>query len=254
MTDIDTSRPLVEIRGLRKNYWKEDHDIKVLRGIDLDIYQGERISIIGESGSGKSTFLHVLGTLDVPTDGKILFQGADVFRRPPAKLAEFRNHTIGFVFQFHHLLPEFTAMENVAMPALIQRMAKSEAEDRASSILRDVGLEKRFDHRPGELSGGEQQRVAIARALVLSPQLLLADEPTGNLDERNAEQIHNMLDRINESQGLTIVLVTHSSSLAKRMPRQLEMKEGRLHSLSEAPPPGATSEGAVEGTVEAQGA
>ncbi len=251
MTDLATRKPLVKITGLRKNYWKEGRDIPVLRGIDLEIHQGDRLSIIGESGSGKSTFLHVLGTLDVPTEGEIQFKGENVFRRPPAQLAVFRNRTIGFVFQFHHLLPEFSALENVAMPAMIQRMPRAEAEERAAKILTEVGLRERLAHRPGELSGGEQQRVAIARALVLRPQLLLADEPTGNLDERNAQQIHDLLDRFNESEGLTILLVTHSSSLAKRMPRRLEMKEGRLHELDTPSAPAVATTEATEGAAQA---
>jgi lipoprotein-releasing system ATP-binding protein len=219
---------LVSIRGLKKNYWLEDHEIQVLKGIDLDIGRGERISIIGPSGSGKSTFLHVLGTLDVPSAGQVDFEGQNIFLKPPAALAAFRNRTIGFVFQFHHLLPEFTALENVAMPAHIQRMAPSEAEGRAVQILETVGLGHRINHRPGELSGGEQQRVAIARALVLNPQLLLADEPTGNLDEASAGGIHDLIDEMNRKTGLTVVLVTHNSHLAQRMPRKLVMKDGRL--------------------------
>lgn len=220
--------PLVRIEGLRKTYWMDDAPIEVLRGIDLDIAAGEQISIIGQSGSGKSTFLHVLGTLDAPTSGKVAFEGQDVFLQSPAKLAGFRNRTVGFVFQFHHLLPEFTAVENVAMPCLIQRMAAGEARKRARAVLDQVGLAHRLDHRPGELSGGEQQRVAIARALVLEPRILLADEPTGNLDEATAAGIHDLLDTMNRDTGLTVVLVTHSSALAQRMPRQLEMTSGQL--------------------------
>ena len=223
---------LVEVRGLEKKYWLEDHDIHVLKGVDVDIYPGERISIIGRSGSGKSTFLHVVGTLDVPTKGVVKYRGENVFSKTPAQLAVFRNRTVGFVFQFHHLLPEFSALENVAMPALIQRMNQSEAEDRATSILKTVGLGHRVRHRPGELSGGEQQRVAIARALVLGPQLLLADEPTGNLDETSAAGIHDLLDQLNAETGLTVVLVTHSSHLAERMPKRLLMEEGRLNHLA----------------------
>jgi lipoprotein-releasing system ATP-binding protein len=229
MTEVDGA-PLVEIRGLKKNYWLEGHEIEVLRGIDLDIHRGERISITGRSGSGKSTFLHVVGTLDVPHAGSVRFMGVDVFQKPPAHLAAFRNKAIGFVFQFHHLLPEFSALENVAMPGLIQRMSQSEAHERARHILSTVGLSHRVDHRPGELSGGEQQRVAIARALVLEPELLLADEPTGNLDEASAAGIHDLLDEMNARTGLTIVLVTHSSQLAQRLPRRLNMEEGVLHS------------------------
>ncbi len=222
------SEALFSIRGLHKSYWLDEREIPVLKGVDIDIAAGERISIIGPSGSGKSTFLHVLGTLDLPSQGTVTYEGADVFKWAPARLAAFRNRTIGFCFQFHHLLPEFTALENVRMPALIQRMPTNEADERASAILDIVGLTHRLHHRPGELSGGEQQRVAIARALVLSPKILLADEPTGNLDESSARGIHDLLDHMNEETGLTVVLVTHSSVLAQHMPRQLRMDDGKL--------------------------
>lgn len=224
----DASLPLLRIRGLAKTYWLEQKQIEVLRGVDLDVLAGERISIIGRSGSGKSTFLHVVGTLDVPTQGEVHYLGEPVFQKSPAELAAFRNRTIGFVFQFHHLLPEFSAVENVAMPALIQRIDRGAAEARAKEMLELVGLGHRTGHRPGELSGGEQQRVAIARALVLGPRLLLADEPTGNLDEASAAGIHDLLDEMNRRTGLTVILVTHSSHLAERMPRRLRMDEGRL--------------------------
>ena len=219
---------LFEITDLHKSYWMDDREIAVLQGVDLKIHRGERISIIGASGSGKSTFLHVLGTLDLPTSGTVKFGAQDVFAWTSASLAAFRNKTIGFCFQFHHLLPEFTALENVRMPAMIQRMNAADADNRAKAMLDLVGLGHRVDHRPGELSGGEQQRVAIARALVLEPQILLADEPTGNLDETSARGIHDLIDEMNERTGLTVVLVTHSSALAKHMPRQLVMNEGRL--------------------------
>lgn len=225
MTD---ATPMVQIRGLKKNYWLENKSIEVLSGVDLDIHAGERISITGASGSGKSTFLHVLGTLDEPSAGSIHFDGQDVFQLRQAPLAAFRNQSIGFVFQFHHLMPEFSALENVSMPAWIQRMPRAEAKQRAIAMLERMGLKDRIHHRPGELSGGEQQRVAIARALVMQPKLLLADEPTGNLDERAALGIHDLLDAMNAEFGLTIVLVTHSSRLAQRMPRQLRMEGGSL--------------------------
>jgi lipoprotein-releasing system ATP-binding protein len=229
---------MITIRNLRKSYWLDGKEIPVLRGIDLDIARGERISIIGRSGSGKSTFLHVLGTLDLPSEGSVHFDASalgrrgvgniDVFAQRGHALAAFRNKTIGFVFQFHHLLPEFTALENVMMPAMIQRMPVEMSTRRATAMLETVGLGHRLHHRPGELSGGEQQRVAIARALVLEPALLLADEPTGNLDEQSARSIHELLDRLNAETGLTIVLVTHSSQLAEQLPRRLVMHEGRL--------------------------
>ncbi|MEL7368856.1 MAG: ABC transporter ATP-binding protein [Myxococcota bacterium] len=233
-TNDQTDVPLVQIADLHKKYWLEDQEIHVLRGVNLAIQAGERISVTGASGSGKSTFLHVLGTLDVPDSGKVRYRGEDVFRKSPAQLAAFRNRSIGFVFQFHHLLPEFSALENVAMPAMIQRMATSEAEDRAMAMLKQVGLPHRVSHRPGELSGGEQQRVALARALVMSPRLLLADEPTGNLDEVTAAGIHDLLDQLNEETGLTIVVVTHSSTLAARLPRRLRMAEGQLAPVEQA--------------------
>jgi len=222
------TEPMVRIKDLFKSYWLDEREIPVLRGVSLEIAKGERISIIGRSGSGKSTFLHVLGTLDDPTSGRVDFEGRNVFDQSSADLAAFRNRTIGFVFQFHHLLPEFSARENVMLPALIQRMPTQEAARRADEMLAVVELSHRLHHRPGELSGGEQQRVAIARALVMKPQLLLADEPTGNLDEISARGIHQLLDNLNAQTGLTIVLVTHSSALARHMPRQLVMEEGRL--------------------------
>jgi lipoprotein-releasing system ATP-binding protein len=227
-------KTLIEVKNLKKDYWLDGQRISVLCGVDVTIAAGERISIIGPSGSGKSTFLHVLGTLDLPSSGEIKFAGKNIFATTSSELAAFRNRTIGFVFQFHHLLPEFTALENVSMPALIQRLSDREAESRAKLILETVGLGHRIHHRPGELSGGEQQRVAIARALVLNPQLLLADEPTGNLDETSASGIHDLLDRMNREMGLTIVLVTHSSALAHRMPRRLLMKDGKLQPVPEA--------------------
>ncbi|MBI2377564.1 MAG: ABC transporter ATP-binding protein [Deltaproteobacteria bacterium] len=224
----DSRAPRVEVEGLTKSYWIEDREIPVLTGVDLVLEPGERVSITGPSGSGKSTFLHVLGTLDLPSSGTIKFGESEVFSLSSKELAAFRNRRIGFVFQFHHLLPDFTALENVMMPGLIQRLSPADAERKARRILDRVGLSHRVEHRPGELSGGEQQRVAIARALVLQPSLLLADEPTGNLDEANAAAIHELLDAVNAEQGLTIVVVTHSSTLAQRMPRRLVMKEGRL--------------------------
>lgn len=222
---------LIEIANLKKSYYLDGKEIPVLTGVDVEVRAGERISITGASGSGKSTFLHILGTLDAPDEGTVRFEGQDVFEKRSAALAAFRNRTIGFVFQFHHLLPEFSAEENVMMPALIQRMPKAEAKRRAAQMLDMVGLSHRGPHRPGELSGGEQQRVAIARALVLGPRLLLADEPTGNLDEETASGIHDLLDDMNEKTGLTVVLVTHSTRLAARMPRRLVMQGGKLDAL-----------------------
>ena len=188
---------------------------------------GETIALVGASGAGKSTLLHILGTIDRPTSGTVLFGGEDVFRRNDAALAAFRNSAIGFVFQFHHLLPEFSALENAMMPALIGGMRKGAAEAVATELLRDVGLSHRLTHRPGELSGGEQQRVAIARALVLSPQLLLADEPTGNLDMKTSDEVHELLADIHRRKGITLIIVTHNERLAARMARTIRMVDGK---------------------------
>ncbi len=220
--------PLIQIRGLEKTYLMGDRRLEVLRGIDLDIQAGELVALTGPSGAGKSTFLHLLGTLDVPTRGLIRFAGVDVFERDEEERAIFRNDTIGFVFQSHHLLPEFTALENAMMPALIRRVSRDEARRRAVEVLGLVGLADRMDHRPGELSGGEQQRVAIARALCLSPRLLLADEPTGNLDPQTAEGIHQLLIELNVRTGVTAVVVTHNERLAGALPRRLRLLGGRL--------------------------
>jgi lipoprotein-releasing system ATP-binding protein len=222
------ARPFVRIEGLAKTYLMADRRLEVLRGLDLEIGGGELVALTGPSGAGKSTFLHILGTLDVPTRGRILFDGEDPFERGEEGLAAFRNETVGFVFQSHHLLPEFTALENAMMPALIRRVARGEARRRAAEMLARVGLGDRLDHRPGELSGGEQQRVALARALCLSPRLLLADEPTGNLDPQTAEGIHALLVELNRSLGITAVVVTHNERLAQALPRRLRLAEGRL--------------------------
>ncbi|MHB8416530.1 MAG: ABC transporter ATP-binding protein [Myxococcales bacterium] len=223
-----SSEPLVRIRGLKKSYTLGGKRIDVLRGVDLDIAAGEMVSLIGASGVGKSTFLHVLGTLDLPSEGEVLIAGEDVFSRSEAALADFRNRTIGFVFQSHYLLPEFSALQNAAMPALIQRLPEAEAQARSRRMLEAVGLGERLEHKPGELSGGEQQRVALARALVLEPRLLLADEPTGNLDPQTGEGIHQLLFEMNQKLGITAVVVTHNETLAKRMPRSLRLANGLL--------------------------
>jgi len=202
--------------------------LPVLDGIDLDIRQGEMLAIVGASGVGKSTFLHILGALDRPTSGKILYGNSDVFALDANQIARFRNEHVGFVFQFHHLLPEFTALENVLMPALIRRMDRTEAIKKATAILNDVGLSGRLHHRPGELSGGEQQRVAVARALMLGPDVVLADEPTGNLDSHTGEAVHDLILSINKQKKITFVIVTHNDKLAVRADRVLRMTEGRL--------------------------
>ncbi len=202
--------------------------LPVLNGIDLDIRQGEMLAIVGASGVGKSTFLHILGTLDRPTSGKIFYGNSDIFTLNANQIAEFRNEHVGFVFQFHHLLPEFSALENVLMPALIRRMDRAEAVEKATAILSDVGLSGRLHHRPGELSGGEQQRVAVARALMLGPDIILADEPTGNLDSHTGEAVHDLLLSINKRKNITFVIVTHNDKLAIRADRVLRMAEGKL--------------------------
>jgi len=218
----------VRIRELSKSYWLHGKRIDVLRGLSLDIERGELVSMVGASGSGKSTFLHVLGTLDAPVAGTMEVDGVDVLGLGDADLARFRNRTVGFVFQSHYLLPEFTALENVAMPALIQRSDRSSAMRRARELLERVGLASRVEHRPGELSGGEAQRVALARALVLEPALLLADEPTGNLDPVTGEGIHQVLRDVNRDLGITAVVVTHNEALARSMPRRLRLTGGKV--------------------------
>jgi lipoprotein-releasing system ATP-binding protein len=202
--------------------------IEVLRGIDLQIHSGERVAVVGASGAGKTTLMHIMGGLDSPSSGVVTFEGQDVFALKGASLDRFRNSTVGFVFQFHQLLPEFTALENVAMPALIAGEKRSAAEDRAGALLTEVGLGHRFSHKPGQLSGGEQQRVAIARALVMAPKLLMADEPTGNLDSGTTEAIYELLQQLHDHHGLTMIIVTHSERLAQRMDRTLHMVDGLL--------------------------
>jgi lipoprotein-releasing system ATP-binding protein len=202
--------------------------LTVLNKIELDIRSGEMIAIVGASGVGKSTFLHILGGLDQPSSGKVFFNGVDVFGLDSNQRARFRNERIGFVFQFHHLLPEFSALENVLMPALVRRMNRVEAVAAALKILDEVGLSGRVNHRPGELSGGEQQRVAVARALMLNPDIVLADEPTGNLDAHTGEAVHDLLRSLNKRKRTTFVIVTHNDKLAARADRILRMADGKL--------------------------
>jgi lipoprotein-releasing system ATP-binding protein len=219
---------LLSARGLRKGYRTPAGEVPVLQGLDLDVAAGEMVAIVGASGVGKSTLLHVLGTLDRPDGGSLTIAGADVLSLAEARRCEFRNRTLGFVFQFHHLLPEFSALENVAMPLLIGGSRAEEARRRARAILEEVGLAGRADHRPGALSGGEQQRVAVARALAASPRILLADEPTGDLDRATGRKLHETLRSVVRARGLTVVVVTHNEELARACDRVLGLESGRL--------------------------
>lgn len=221
---------MIEAQGLNKSFGTTDGRVEVLRGIDLRIERGERVGVVGTSGAGKTTLMHILGALDRPTSGTVRFDGEDIFALKGSSLDAFRNRTVGFVFQFHQLLPEFTALENVMMPALVARKSFREAIPMATKLLGEVGLGHRLKHKPGQLSGGEQQRVAIARALVMSPRVLLADEPTGNLDSGTSGEIFRLLDEIHQSRELTMVVVTHSETLAGRLDRVLHMTDGRLAS------------------------
>jgi lipoprotein-releasing system ATP-binding protein len=220
--------PLLAIEGLSKAYLTGGRRLAVLQEVSLEIAAGEMVALTGPSGAGKSTFLHLVGALDAPTAGRILFEGLDLASLEEDDLARFRNESVGFVFQSHHLLPEFTALENAMMPGLVRRLSRGEARRRAEESLARVGLSDRLEHRPGELSGGEQQRVALARALVLQPRLLLADEPTGNLDPQTASGIHALLQELNRDLGITGVVVTHNETLAASLGRRIRLVAGRL--------------------------
>ena len=220
--------PLLEADGLVKRYPTGTGFLEVLRGVSLTVAPGAFLAVVGESGTGKSTLLHLLGALDTPTEGTVRFRGQDVYAGGPDALARFRNRHVGFVFQFHHLLPEFTALENAAMPALIAGTPLRKAEPRARDLLSRLGLGARLDHRPGALSGGEQQRVAVARALMNAPDVVLMDEPTGNLDEATAEALHDEIVRLAREEGRAFVVVTHNPALAARADRVLRMHAGGL--------------------------
>ncbi len=220
-------KELIQVQRLFKSYGNRSKRVEVLKGVDLTFSQGEKASVVGASGVGKTTLLHVLGTLDRPTAGKILYEGKDIFTLNEKDLTLFRNREIGFVFQFHHLLPEFNALENTMMPCLIQGIPKKESVSRAEAILTLVGLKERLSHKPGELSGGEQQRVAVARALVLEPRVLLADEPTGNLDGKTGESVFDLLQEMNRIKGVTLIVVTHNLRLAEKLSRQIQLVDGR---------------------------
>ncbi len=215
---------MLRATNLEKSYG----DLPVLKGIDLEVKKGEIVAIVGASGAGKSTLLHILGTLDAPDKGKVFIQDKDVFGQNARNLAAFRNKSIGFVFQFHNLLPEFSAVENVMIPGLIGRRSEPEVRQRAISLLEMLGLRDRTDHKPSELSGGEQQRVAVARAMINAPDLILADEPSGNLDSKNAVDLHNLFFQLRKDIGQTFIIVTHNEELAGMSDRKIELKDGRI--------------------------
>ena len=217
----------IEIRGLIKTFRHNGIQVEVLTGVDLDILQGETLAVVGASGVGKSTLLHILGTLERPSAGKVQWEGKDVFSLDDRSLAAFRNRKVGFVFQFHHLLAEFNALENVMMPGLIARLPQPVAREQAEAILVRVGLKERLTHRVSTLSGGEQQRVAVARALVLAPEVLLADEPTGNLDPKSGTGVQELICELNRERGLTSVIVTHNLEMARTLDRQITLRDGK---------------------------
>jgi lipoprotein-releasing system ATP-binding protein len=224
MTDVT-----LRATEVRRNFQEGGHTLQVLCGVDLNIGMGERIAIVGASGSGKTTLLQVLGGLDMPTSGQVQVDGRDIHQMSERDRCELRNRCLGFVYQFHHLLPEFSALENVAMPLLVRRVSAVEARNRARHVLQQVGLGDRLTHRPHQLSGGERQRAAVARALVTAPRLVLADEPTGNLDGANAEQVFALMLELNRAHGTSLVVVTHDTVLAARMDRVLLLQGGKLH-------------------------
>lgn len=225
---MDSPAVLVSAHGISKGFQTEGGSVSVLDNVDLNIRAGDSIAIVGASGIGKSTLLHIMGTLDRPDSGNLVLDGIDVFSMNDDQVAKFRNRSIGFVFQFHYLLQGFTAIENVMMPALIGGYSRKQAEGYAGQLLKRVGLEKRMKNRVAGLSGGEQQRTALARALVMKPKILLADEPTGNLDEKTGESIHDLLVELNHDYGMTTVVVTHNMKLAGRMKRRLTLHEGHV--------------------------
>ncbi|KIO35221.1 lipoprotein-releasing ABC transporter ATP-binding protein LolD [Shewanella sp. cp20] len=219
---------LLQVNNVSKRYHEGSIDTQVLSGVNLSITKGEQVAIVGSSGSGKSTLLHIMGTLDKPSSGEVMFDGEDLYRLSPARQAAIRNQELGFIYQFHHLLPEFTALENVAMPGLIQKRPRQEVEQEATELLNRVGLGHRLHHTPAEMSGGERQRTAIARALINRPKLVLADEPTGNLDAASGDTVYELIRELGSQLGTAFVVVTHDPKLAARMDRQLKMQDGQL--------------------------
>ncbi|MGX9462041.1 lipoprotein-releasing ABC transporter ATP-binding protein LolD [Shewanella sp. A14] len=233
-----TQQALLQVQHVSKHYHDGEVTTQVLSGVELIVYKGEQLAIVGSSGSGKSTLLHIMGTLDTPTSGTVLLDGEDLYQLSSARQAQIRNQDLGFIYQFHHLLPEFTAIENVAMPAFIQGRDKKQALIDAQNLLERVGLGHRLQHIPAQLSGGERQRVAIARALINKPKLVLADEPTGNLDASSGDNVYAMIRELAQQFGTAFVVVTHDHKLAAKMDRQLTMKDGILQVVASSSPAG----------------
>jgi len=223
---------MILVKNLKKTFVKDGNNIEVLKGLNLAVRRGESLAMLGVSGAGKSTLIHILGALDRPSSGEVLFDNTDIFSWNADQLADFRNRKIGFVFQLHNLLPEFSALENTMMPALINGYSRREAKQRAETLLQNVGLGHRFHHKSGELSGGEQQRVAVARALIMTPDVILADEPTGNLDTETGKKIEDILLELNINRKITLIVVTHNKNLADRLQRKVGLRDGRIYDIS----------------------